>query len=265
MIKLKRNTEYKLNEQIQFLLKEIKHKNTVHNVKNGIITVSLFIIISVLMSFLCSYNSVRVISSDLQPGYVSYYSYYNKMEYNSPVNEQAHFKKDTLKILNTVGFTNPFATDTTYIVTDTVSNHLSVANVKSLYIKKENKKETVKVQKTTKVKQSQSPKVFQNGIASHMGNGLHGKTQADGTKHNKNALICAHRTLPFGTILKVTNTENGKSVNVTVTDRGPYISGRVVDLSLAAANRIDIKDNGLAKVKIEIMKKVEKSSNSRVE
>lgn len=247
MIKLKRNTEYKLNEQIQFLLKEIKHKNTVHNVKNGIITVSLFIIISVIMSFLCSYNSVRIISSDLQPGYVSYYN------------------KDTVKILNPFGFVNPFVSDTTYTVTDTVSNHLSVANVKSLYIKKENKKETVKVQKTTKVKQSQSPKVFQNGIASHMGNGLHGKTQADGTKHNKNALICAHRTLPFGTILKVTNTENGKSVNVTVTDRGPYISGRVVDLSLAAANRIDIKDNGLAKVKVEIVKKVEKNSNSRVE
>ena len=90
----------------------------------------------------------------------------------------------------------------------------------------------------------------QSGVASHMGHGLQGRTQANGEKHDKNKLICAHRTLPFGTVIKVTNKSNNKSVNVVVTDRGPYVSGRIVDLSLAAANKIGIKDAGVANVEV---------------
>lgn len=94
----------------------------------------------------------------------------------------------------------------------------------------------------------------QHGIASHMGHSLNGRVQANGTKHNKNALICAHRTLPFGTVVKVTNKSNGKSVTVTVTDRGPYVKGRKVDLSLAAARKIGMEETGVAPVVINVIK-----------
>lgn len=93
-----------------------------------------------------------------------------------------------------------------------------------------------------------------HGVASHMGHALNGRVQADGTKHNKNAMICAHKTLPFGTNIKVTNKSTGKSVIVKVTDRGPYIKGRVIDLSLAAAREIGMEKEGVAKVTFEIIK-----------
>jgi rare lipoprotein A len=66
-------------------------------------------------------------------------------------------------------------------------------------------------------------------------------------------LIAAHKTLPLPCLVKVTNLENGKSVKVRVNDRGPFIAGRIIDLSPRAAGKIDMKDRGLARVKVEVI------------
>lgn len=113
-------------------------------------------------------------------------------------------------------------------------------------------KSTSKSKDKTKTKSnSKHSKFVQHGIASHMGHSLHGRKQASGERHNKNELICAHKTLPFGTRIRVTNLKSGQSVIVRVTDRGPFGPGRIVDLSLAAARKINIDKSGVAKVKIE--------------
>lgn len=72
-----------------------------------------------------------------------------------------------------------------------------------------------------------------------------------------NGLSAAHRELPLGTIIKVTHLGNGKSVVVKVNDRGPFVGGRILDLSLGAAKKLDMVDEGVAQVKIEIVKTVE--------
>jgi rare lipoprotein A len=88
------------------------------------------------------------------------------------------------------------------------------------------------------------------GIASYYGPRFHGKRTASGKIFNKNTLVAAHLTLPFGTKLLVTNVENQKSVIVEIIDRGPYIEGRMLDLSEGAANSIGLK---LSLVRIEIL------------
>lgn len=86
------------------------------------------------------------------------------------------------------------------------------------------------------------------------GDGLHGKKTASGERFNANAFTAAHRTLPFGTIVKVTNPENNKSVEVRINDRGPWIKGREIDLSYSAAKKIGITGKGIKLVKIEVIK-----------
>jgi len=79
---------------------------------------------------------------------------------------------------------------------------------------------------------------------------------ANGEQFNKNDLTAAHKTLPFGTLLKVTRVKTGKSVVVRINDRGPFIKGRIVDLSLAAAREIGLtRKVGVTKVKLEIVGK----------
>ena len=92
------------------------------------------------------------------------------------------------------------------------------------------------------------------GIASYYGDAFHGRKTASGEVFDQWKLTCAHRNLPFGTRLKVTNLENKRSVVVRVNDRGPWVSGRIVDLSYAAAKKIGMIEQGLAKVRIEIMR-----------
>lgn len=89
------------------------------------------------------------------------------------------------------------------------------------------------------------------GKASFYGNKMHGRRTSDGSRYHKDSLTCAHRTLPFGTLLKVTNTKNGKDVIVRVTDRGPFVRGRVVDLSMAAAKELGMVAMGVASVEVE--------------
>jgi len=94
-----------------------------------------------------------------------------------------------------------------------------------------------------------------DGKASYYSNGLHGRRMSNGERYDRNAFTCAHRTLPFGTRLKITNPRNGKSVIVRVTDRGPFVRGRVVDLSYAAARELGTLASGVAYVKVELVRK----------
>ncbi len=94
------------------------------------------------------------------------------------------------------------------------------------------------------------------GIASYYGGKFHGKRTASGEIFNKNAMTAAHRSLPFGTKVKVTNLRNGMTVLVRVNDRGPHVRGRMIDLSQAAAKKIGLSYAGTARVKLEVFKKV---------
>lgn len=87
-------------------------------------------------------------------------------------------------------------------------------------------------------------KVIQSGRASWYGPGLHGRKTASGETFNTNDLTAAHRTLPFGTRVRVVNQRNGQSVVVRINDRGPYAGGRVIDLSRASAQAIGLTGVG---------------------
>lgn len=108
-------------------------------------------------------------------------------------------------------------------------------------------KDKVSVKKTAKGK----PVIEQTGEASSYGQKFQGKTTANGEKFDKNDLTAAHPTLPLGTKAKVTNLENGKSVDVRINDRGPYVKGRDIDVSQGAAKKLDMTKSGIAPVKIE--------------
>jgi rare lipoprotein A len=94
------------------------------------------------------------------------------------------------------------------------------------------------------------------GKASHygFGDGFDGKKTASGETFDRNALTAAHPTLPFGTLVRVTNRANGKRVTVRINDRGPYARGRIIDLSWAAAKRIGADRAGVADVKVEVLR-----------
>lgn len=95
---------------------------------------------------------------------------------------------------------------------------------------------------------------FQTGMASYYGGSWHGKKTANGEIFNENSLTAAHKTLPFGTRVKVTNLDNGKSVVVRINNRGPYSKGRVIDLSKAAFSKIASISKGVTRVKLEVAK-----------
>ncbi len=97
--------------------------------------------------------------------------------------------------------------------------------------------------------------VYKTGVtASYYAEDFHGKKTSNGEKFNMNALTCAHKSLPFNTILKVTNLVNGKSCQVRVNDRGPFVLNREIDLSKAAAVQLGMIGSGTTKVKLEIVK-----------
>lgn len=93
---------------------------------------------------------------------------------------------------------------------------------------------------------------YQKGEASWYGPGFHGRTSASGETFNQWAMTAAHRSLPFGTLVRVTNLNNGSSVDVRINDRGPFAHGRVIDLSAAAAN--SLRMDGVAFVRIDVLK-----------
>lgn len=92
----------------------------------------------------------------------------------------------------------------------------------------------------------------QVGTASWYGPGFNGKKTASGKRFDQNKLTAAHRSLPLDTVVKVTNLDNGKAVKVEINDRGPYSGKRVIDLSRAAARKLDMTDDGTARVRIEV-------------
>lgn len=97
------------------------------------------------------------------------------------------------------------------------------------------------------------PAQANSGVASFYGPGFAGKKTANGERFNPGALTAAHRSLPFGTRLKLTNTANGRSVVVRINDRGPFVGGRVLDVSQGAASALGFVSAGTARLKIETL------------
>jgi rare lipoprotein A len=94
----------------------------------------------------------------------------------------------------------------------------------------------------------------QTGIASWYGDPYHGRRAANGEVYDMEKFTAAHRTLPFGTWVRVDNLTNGRQVEVRITDRGPFIDGRIIDLSRAGARAIELLGPGIAKVKLTIIR-----------
>ena len=101
------------------------------------------------------------------------------------------------------------------------------------------------------------------GLASWYGYPFHGRTAANGETYNMNLISAAHRTLPLDSWVRVTNLVNSKSVDVRITDRGPFIDGRIIDLSRAAAYAIDLIDPGTARVRIDPISEPEGTPGAR--
>ena len=91
------------------------------------------------------------------------------------------------------------------------------------------------------------------GVASYYADEFHGRLTSNGETYDMNGMTCAHRTFPFGTRMRVTNLDNGRSAVVRVNDRGPFHEGRIVDLSLGAAKELGIVPSGTARVRLEVI------------
>ena len=102
------------------------------------------------------------------------------------------------------------------------------------------------------LKRAQESEIM-TGKASWYGRDFHGGPTASGDNYDMYTFTAAHRTLPMGTVVRVTDQDNGKSVMVCVTDRGPFVRGRVIDLSFAAAQQIDIENRGVSRVELEVV------------
>jgi len=96
-------------------------------------------------------------------------------------------------------------------------------------------------------------RAYQIGISSYYGKKFHGRKTANGEVFNMYKLTAAHRVLPLGTYVRVTHLDNGRWVEVKVNDRGPFIEGRILDLSFAAALEIEMVNAGTARIMIEVM------------
>ena len=97
------------------------------------------------------------------------------------------------------------------------------------------------------------PRYTERGLASWYGRGFHGKQAANGEIYDMHELTAAHRTLPFDTVVQVRNRDNGKRVEVRITDRGPFVKGRIIDLSKEAARQLDMLGPGVAPVEIRVL------------
>jgi len=98
-----------------------------------------------------------------------------------------------------------------------------------------------------------APLTSEIGLASWYGPPYHNRRGSNGEVYNMHAMTAAHRTLPLGSVVRVTNLKTGHTALVRITDRGPFIRGRVVDLSLAAARKVDVYQPGVAEVRVELM------------
>jgi rare lipoprotein A len=107
------------------------------------------------------------------------------------------------------------------------------------------------------------PANVQTGLASWYGPNFHGKTTSSREVYNMYDMTAAHRTLPFGTYVMVMNMDNGKSIVVKINDRGPFVEGRIIDLSYAAAQVLDAIGPGVIPVKIEVLEDISPPTSSQ--
>ncbi len=111
---------------------------------------------------------------------------------------------------------------------------------------------TARRYQTTAPQQKLEPGFYQQGIASWYGHPFHGCTTASGEIYDMHALTAAHKELPLGSKVLVTNLENNRQIEVLINDRGPFIKSRIIDLSLAGARRLAMENNGTAMVRLDI-------------
>jgi rare lipoprotein A len=97
------------------------------------------------------------------------------------------------------------------------------------------------------------PGDVQKGVASYYHDSLHGRTTASGAPYNKTAMTAAHKSLPLGTKVRVTEAATGRSIVVKINDRGPFVKGRIIDLSRRAARELGMEHEGLARVRVEVL------------
>lgn len=109
----------------------------------------------------------------------------------------------------------------------------------------------------------QSQSIIQSGIASYYANRYEGKQTANGEKYRHSKLTAAHKSLPFNTKVKVTNLKNRKTVVVRINDRGPFVAGRIIDLSKSAAQMLDFINDGLVEVSIEVVDAIQAQKSSK--
>ncbi|MBC7721826.1 MAG: septal ring lytic transglycosylase RlpA family protein [Pedobacter sp.] len=109
--------------------------------------------------------------------------------------------------------------------------------------------------KTVPESSGKTDTVTETGYASYYADNLNGHSTASGEAYNSSKMTAAHKKIPFGTIVTVTNLSTGKQVTVRVNDRGPFVSGRIIDLSKAAAKQIGMVGAGIVKVKIAYRRK----------
>lgn len=100
------------------------------------------------------------------------------------------------------------------------------------------------------------PVKIEHGKASYYAGRWIGRKTANGERYHADDVTAAHRTLPFNTRVRVVNLENGKSVVVRINNRGPFIRGRIIDLSIAAARRIDMVQRGVVPVRVEVLREI---------
>jgi len=91
------------------------------------------------------------------------------------------------------------------------------------------------------------------GVASYYAHDFHGRTTANGEKYDMYAMTAAHKSFPFNTMVRVHNLANDKNIVVRINDRGPFVEGRIIDLSLGAAQRIGMIESGTARVRLEVL------------
>lgn len=94
----------------------------------------------------------------------------------------------------------------------------------------------------------------ETGLASWYGTSEQGRKTASGERFDKNAMTAAHPSLAFGTVVRVTNLENGRTIKVRINDRGPFVRGRIIDLSAGAAARLGIREDGVARVRVAVFR-----------
>jgi len=95
---------------------------------------------------------------------------------------------------------------------------------------------------------------YETGIASWYGPGFHGNLTANGEVYDMNGISAAHKTLPFGTIVRVIDLETGRSIVVRINDRGPFVEGRIIDLSKGAAEKLGMVERGIIQVGLRIVR-----------